>query len=156
MIFLMKKFLSLCVLVVFCCFFTFSVSGCSKSELEKVSKNLTSYAISAKFNDETKEISATETIVFYNNTDSELEYLCLHLYPRAFRKGAVIKPYTALTEASCFPNGINFGDLIVLKVRVNAETKDFELVGEDEDILKINFGFKLTQKNQFKLKLILI
>ena len=149
----MKKFLSLCVLVVFCCFFTFSVSGCSKSELEKVSKNLTSYAISAEFNDETKEISATETIVFYNNTDSELEYLCLHLYPRAFRKGAVIKPYTALTEASCFPNGINFGDLIVLKVRVNAETKDFELIGEDEDILKINFGFKLTQKKSIQIEI---
>ena len=149
----MKKFLSLCVLVIFCCFSTFSLTGCKKSEVEKQSKNLTSYAISADFNDELKEISATETIVFYNNTDTELEYLCLHLYPRAFREGAVVKPYTQLTSATCFPNGINFGNLVVLKVRVNADTKPFELIGEDEDILKINFGFKLTKKKSVQIEI---
>ena len=149
----MKKFLSLLFLIVFCYFSTFSLSGCSKSEVEKVSKNLTSYSISANFNDDLKQISATETIVFYNNTDTELEYLCLHLYPRAFREGAAVKPYTSLTAATCFPNGINFGDLVVLKVRVNAETKDFELIGEDEDILKINFGFKLTRKKSIQIEI---
>ena len=150
----MKKFFSLCVLVVFCCFSTFSFSGCSNNELKKASKNLTSYAISAEFNNELKQISATETIVFYNNTDTELEYLCLHLYPRAFREGAVVKPYTSLTSATCFPNGINFGDLVVLKVRVNANTKDFELIGEDEDILKINFGFKLSKKKSVQIEIV--
>jgi len=55
----MKKFISLCVLVIFCCFSTFSLTGCKKSEVEKQSKNLTSYAISADFNDELKEIKAT-------------------------------------------------------------------------------------------------
>ena len=150
----MKKFFSLCVLVVFCCFSTFSLIGCKKSEVEKHSKDLSSYAISAEFNDELKQISATETIVFYNNTDDELEYLCLHLYPRAFREGAIIKPYTQLTSATCFPNGINFGDLVILKVRVNAETKDFELIGEDEDILKINFGFKLSKKKSVQIEIV--
>lgn len=150
----MKKFFSLCLFAIFCCFSTTSLVGCKKSEVEKYSKNLTSYAISAEFNDELKQINATETIIFYNNTDTELEYLCLHLYPRAFREGAIVKPYTQLTSATCFPNGINFGDLVVLKVRVNAETKDFELVGEDEDILKINFGFKLTRKKSIQIEIV--
>ena len=150
----MKKFLSLCVLAIFCCFSTFSLVGCKKSEVEKQAKGLTNYKISAEFNDELKQISATETIVFYNNTDSDLEYLCLHLYPRAFREGAIVKPYTSLTSATCFPNGINFGDLVVLKVRVNAETKDYELVGEDEDILKIDFGFKLTRKKSVQIEIV--
>ncbi len=150
----MRKFLSLCVLVVFCCFSTFSLTGCRKSEVEKISKNLTSYAISADFDDELKQISATETIVFYNNTDSELEYLCFHLYPRAFRENAGVKPYTQLTSASCFPNGINFGDLLVLNVKVNAEKRDFELIGEDEDILKVNFGFKLTKKKSIQIEIV--
>ncbi|MBR3885927.1 MAG: M1 family metallopeptidase [Clostridia bacterium] len=150
----MKKFFSLCILLIFCCFSTFSLSGCKKNEIEKQSKDLSSYAISAEFNDELKQISATETIVFYNNTDEELEYLCLHLYPRAFREGAIIKPYTQLTSATCFPNGINFGDLVVLKVRVNADTKDFELIGEDEDILKINFGFKLTKRKSVQIEIV--
>lgn len=150
----MKKFLSLCVFAIFCCFSTFSLVGCKKSEVEKQSKGLNSYAISAELDDELKQISATETIVFYNTTDKDLEYLCLHLYPRAFREGAVVKPYTSLTSATCFPNGINFGDLVVLKVKVNAETKDFELVGEDEDILKINFGFKLTKKKSVQIEIV--
>ena len=149
----MKKFLSLLILAVFCCFSTFSLAGCSKNEIDKVSKNLTSYAISATLNDDIKQISATETIVFYNRTDTDLEYICLHLYPRAFREGAVIKPYTTLTAATCFPNGINFGDIAILKVRVNAETKDFELIGEDEDILRINFGFKLTPKKSVQIEI---
>ena len=147
----MKKFVSLLILGVFCCFFTFSLVGCSKNEIDKASKNLTSYAISATLDDEMKQITATETIVFYNSTETELEYLCLHLYPRAFRDGAVIKPYTTLTSATCFPNGINFGDIVILKVRVNAETKDFDLIGEDEDILRINFGFKLSPKKSVQI-----
>ena len=150
----MKKFLSLCLFAIFCCFSTISLVGCKKNELEKQSKNITAYSISAEFNDELKQISATETIVFYNNTESELEYLCLHLYPRAFREGAVVKPYTQLTSATCFPNGVNFGDLLVLEVKVNAEKKDFELIGEDEDILKINFGFKLTKKKSIQIEIV--
>ena len=131
----MKKFLSLLFLATFLCFSTFSLVGCGKSEVEKVSKGLTCYAISAELDDESKQISGEETIVFYNNTGADLDYICLHLYPRAFRDGATVKPYTSLTSATCFPNGISFGDIVILKVSVNAETKNFELVGEDEDIL---------------------
>ena len=149
----MKNIFKMLFLAVFVCISTFSVGGCAKNEVDKVSKNLTSYAISATFDDELKQITATEKIVFYNTTDSELEYLCLHLYPRAFREGAGVKPYTSLTSATCFPNGISFGDLVVLKVKVNAETRDFELIGEDEDILKINFGFKLTQKKSVHIEI---
>ena len=150
----MKKFISLLIVSIFCCFSVSFLTGCSGGELNKISKGLTSYAISADFDDESKQISATERIVFYNNTGNELEYICLHLYPRAFREGAVVKPYTTLTAATCFPNGVNFGDLVVLKVRVNADTKEFELIGEDEDILKINFGFKLSQKKSVEIEIV--
>jgi len=147
----MKKFFILCICAVFVCFSTFSLTGCSKNEIDKISKNLNTYSIAMSLDDETKQISATEKIVFYNNTEKELEYVCFHLYPRAFREGATVKPYTALTEATCFPNGVSFGDIVVLSVKVNAQTKDFELVGEDEDILKIYFGFKLTQKKSVEI-----
>ena len=36
----MKKFLSLCLFAIFCCFSTISLVGCKKSEVEKQSKNL--------------------------------------------------------------------------------------------------------------------
>ena len=96
----MKKFFYLLFSAIFLVFCTFSLTGCKKDELKKVSKNLTSYAISAKLDDEKKEISGTETIVFYNSTGEELDNVCLHLYPRAFRENATIKPYTKLTLAT--------------------------------------------------------
>lgn len=147
----MKKFFYLLFSVFFLCFFAFSLTGCKKSETEKASKNLTSYAISAELDDEKKEISGTEIITYRNNTGSDLEELRLHLYPRAFREGAIIKPYTKLTEATCFPSGVSYGDLTVVKVKVNGEVKSFEQIGEDEDILKINFGFKLTNKKTVEI-----
>ena len=149
----MKKFFSILFLAIFCSFSIFSLSGCRKNEIDKVSKNLTAYSISASLDDENKKIHSIETIVFYNNTGKELEYVCLHLYPRAFREGATIKPYTSLTQATCFPVGINFGDIVIISVKVNSQKKEAELIGEDEDILKINFGFKLTQKKSVQIEI---
>lgn len=147
----MKKFFYLLFSFVFVAISTFSLTGCKKSEVEKVSKNLTSYAITADLDDEKKEMVCSEKIVYKNNTGEDLEFLCFHLYPRAFREGAVFKPYTSLTEASCFPNGISFGDMSIVRVKVNGEVKKFEMSGEDEDILKVNFGFKLTNKKTIEI-----
>ena len=63
-----------------------------------------------------------------------------------------------LTAATCFPNGINYGDLSILNVKVNSEKKDFELIGEDEDILKhgikiISYEYDVPIENSFKKKL---
>ncbi len=123
----MKKFFILCVSFVFVCFSTFSLTSCSKKEIDKISKNLNTYAISAILDDEKKEIDATEKIIFYNNTEEDIEFVCFHLYPRAFREGATVKPYTGLTEATCFPNGVNFGDLVVIKVWLMAKKKTMNL-----------------------------
>ena len=123
----MKKFFYLVVSATFCAFCLFSFSGCKKSEVEKYSKNLTTYAISAELDDELKQISGTEEIDYVNNTGEDLEFICLHLYPRAFRKDALIKPYTALNVATCFPKGLSFGDISILEVKVDGEIKTFEL-----------------------------
>lgn len=141
----MKKFFSLLFSAIFLLFFTFSLTGCSKNELKKVSKNLTAYSISAEL-DENMNISGNEKINFYNSTGEGLSFICFHLYPRAFREGATIKPYTSLTEATCFPQGVSFGDISILKVMVDGVEKSFELAGLDEDILKVDFGFVLAPK----------
>ena len=147
----MKKFFYLFISAIFCVFCTFSLSSCKKNEVEKISKNLTTYAISAELNDEKMEISGTETIDYINNTETEIDHICLHLYPRAFRKDALIKPYTALNVASCFPNGMSYGDISIVNVKVNGEIKPFELLGQDEDILKISFGFNLSKNGKIEI-----
>ena len=145
---IMKKFFYLSILAIFCVISTFSLSSCKNNDLDKISKNLTAYAISAKFDDEKKQIQASEKIEYVNVTGDGLECLCLHLYPRAFRKDALIKPYSALNVATCFPNGLSYGDLEVQSVKVEGQEKEFEIVGEDEDILKIIFGFVLSKNDR--------
>lgn len=149
----MKKFFYLLFSVIFCCFFTISLTSCSKSEVDKASKNISSYAISATLDDEKKQIVGSETVIYYNSTGENLTYLCFHLYPRAFRQDATIKPYTALTLATCFPNGMSYGDIQISSVKVNGEEKEFELAGQDEDILQFDLGFELANKKTVQIKI---
>lgn len=113
--------------------------------IKKASKNLTSYAINATY-DADNTLSAEQTIEYINKTGDSLENICLHLYPRAFRNGATILPYTSLNKASCFPNGTSYGDISVSKVDINGESANFEFVGEDSDILRINLYKNLENK----------
>lgn len=147
----MKKVFSFLLIAVILVASVFSFSGCKSNELDKVSKNLTSYAISAELNDEKKAISASQSVNFVNKTGDLLEFLCFHLYPRAFREGAMVKPYTQLTEASCFPTGVSFGDIEIKQVLVNGAAGEFEIVGQDEDILKVNFGFALDNQKSAQI-----
>ncbi len=148
----MKKFFYLLFAGIFCVFACVSLTGCKKSEIDKISKNLTTYAISAELKED-MTISGTEKIDYLNDTGSELEFLCLHLYPRAFRSDATIKPYTALNVASCFPNGLSYGDIKINSVLCEGENKEFLFVGEDEDILKIIFGFVLKKEQRVTLEI---
>lgn len=149
----LKKFFTLSILLIFVAISTFSLSGCTKSEVEKVSKGLTNYNFEIEYNDETKQIFGTENLDYKNTTGTELENLCFHLYPRAFRKGAMVKPYTPLTMATCFPNGESFGDISIASVKVNGNEKPIEMIGEDEDILSINFGFKLEVNGKVNIEI---
>ena len=110
--------------------------------LYKASKNLTTYAIEASVSND-YNISAKQTVNYVNNTGVLLKEICLHLYPRAFREDAKIKPYTNLNKASCFPDGENYGDILVNLVNENGESANFEFLGEDEDILTIHLQKEL-------------
>ena len=149
----MKKFFYLLFSAIFICFSTFSLVGCKKNTLNKVSKNLTAYSIDVTLDDEKKEITGTEKINYKNETGKRLEFLCLHLYPRAFREGAVVKPYTTLTEATCFPNGVSFGNIEILSVMIGEKLAEYSYCGEDEDVLKIDFGFSLENKKSVEIKI---
>lgn len=142
----MKKFFYLLFSALFFAFSTISLVGCSTSEVDKASKNLTSYAISMSLDDEEKTLSGTEKVSFVNVAGEKLDHVCFHLYPRAFRKDAMVKPYTALTYATCFPNGESFGDIEIKKVLVGGKEAKFSLIGEDEDVLRIDLGFDLDVK----------
>jgi len=115
--------------------------GCSSSrEVKKASKGLTSYAIEAVFCDEEKKITATESVAYVNNTGSEIHSIIFHLYGRAFRDDAKIKPYSLSKVEECFPNGVNYGDMQIKDVMVDGAVASHILCGEDENALEVKLN----------------
>lgn len=136
----MLKVLKRSFIVILCVVFSAGfLVGCSKDYvLNKNSKHLNSYNISLDIDHENMTIEGYEEFKFKNNYDTILNELVFHLYPRAFREDASIKPYSSVSEARCFPSGVSFGDITVSKVLENGKEVSTKLVGEDLDKLQIN------------------
>lgn len=146
------KILSIVLSAIFVTVITLSCCGVFDSGLKKASKNLTSYAIEAILRED-YTLSGTQGINFVNNTGDNLDNICLHLYPRAFREDATILPYTNLNKASCFPNGASYGDIKISAVNINGESASFEWAGEDGDILLIHLAEVLGNKKKIDINI---
>jgi len=81
----MKRVISIFIVLIVCTFSGFLLVGCSNNEIDKVSKNLTTYAIEATLNDEAKTLSASQSVDYLNCTGDTLEFLCFHLSKDRFR-----------------------------------------------------------------------
>ena len=148
----MKKFFSF--LLIFCVIFcSLTLTGCAEDEISKISKNLTAYSIEIELDESDMTIDGVEVVDFVNKTGQKIDEICFHLYARAFREGALVKPYTKLTSAVCFPNGISYGNLDIVSVKINGEIKPFEYGGEDEDILKVALGFCLDANKHVQIEI---
>ena len=150
-----KKVLKIVLSCAFCLLFVGVIAlsvGCGfDNAVKKASKNLTQYTVVADFDDQSKTISARQEVDYINKTGVSLDNICFHLYPRAFRENATVKPYTALTKARCFPNGDSFGDINITAVFVDGVAGSFVLDGEDEDILKVNLNNVLEDDKRVKI-----
>lgn len=150
----MKKRLKIfsVILAFVLCITTFT--GCNNSKLlKKVSKNLTTYAIDATFDDQNMTVKANEIVNVKNSTDVSLIFLCFNLYGRAFREEAIIKPYTKYNEGKCFPNGVTYGDMIINSVKVSGQDSEFEIVGDDDNALKVNLKEELEPGEFIKIEI---
>ena len=134
----MKK-LSVCLSLLFIFFSIFFVGCGANSQLNKVSRNLTSYDMDIKFDEENMQIVCSQNVKVKNNYDVPLKEVCFNLYPTAFSDDAEILPYTTANSGKVFPNGINYGDIVFEKVKVDDKESVFSVCGEDNNVLKIPF-----------------
>lgn len=129
--------------------------GCkSKSLIKRASKNLNSYTINATYCDEEHTVNATEKVKYTNKTGDILNFVCFNLYGTAFSADAVILPYTTLNAKKCFPNGLSYGDLEIISVRVDEEDADFNIVGQDNNALQINFKNSLNNNESTEIEIV--
>lgn len=125
----MKRLILLLVFVFTCPLIIF---GCSS---EQTFTN--EYFIEIEYDAETQTAVASEKVIYYNQSDLSLDYICFHLYPNAFREDAVKKVVTTANQNEAYPNGESWGGIFIDEVKNEEYALDFEITGEDENILKI-------------------
>ena len=138
------------LLIIFAVFF---ISSC-RSELQKASKNLTTYTITASYDEYTQTITAFQKVKYVNNNEVPLDELKFHLYPNAFRQGAKIKPISQRESLvqKAYPNGESYGDIIINKVFVSGKESDFTIGGEDRNIMTVKFPMELYPEACFTIE----
>lgn len=127
--------------------------GCSnKSIIKKASRGLNSYSISATLCAEDMVVSATEVVEYNRKNAKDVDFVCFNLYGTAFSDDAKVLPYTSLNASKCFPNGKSYGDTIIESVRVDDENADFQIVGQDNNALQVNFDSE--SKDKLKIEIV--
>lgn len=92
-------------------------AGCENSTLKT-----SNYEINVEFNDEEKTLSCSENLTYVNQTETALSFLCLHLYPNAFREGSNQKVVSLSNETKAYPNGKSYGSITIDNVSVMHNT----------------------------------
>ena len=137
-----KRTKIIAILLIFSMFFSFC--GCFKStDLDKVCKNKSEYIMNLTYNDVEHTVSAEQTIRYVNNTGKVLTNACFHLYANNFSNEAVNKPVSLNNISKAYPNGFSEGHIEIKKVLVNNKNTNFELLGDDENILNVLFNVAL-------------
>ena len=134
-----KSVIILLCLSISCVFF-----GCTaKSDLDKIGKDKTEYIMNLTYNNTEHTVSAEQTVRYVNNTGKVLTNVCFHLYPNFFSSGAVNKPVSSLDASKAYPNGFSEGYIQIKKLLVNNKNANYEITGEDDNILDVKFNIAL-------------
>lgn len=135
-----KKIIAfLLIISMFFCF-----CACFKTtDLDKICKNKNEYKLSLTYNETEHTLSGEQIVRYVNNTGKVLTNACFHLYANNFSKGAVNKPVSENNISKAYPNGFSEGHIEIKKVLVNNKNANFELTGDDENILDVKFNVAL-------------
>ena len=129
----MKKIL--CFALLICSMLVFT--ACNSNFDYK--QNLTSYTLDLEYFDDTKTLKGTENVVYKNPSNTTLSCVKFHLYPNAFRENAKATVVAKTNEAKAYPNGKSYGNIQIESVKSENKNAIFEICGEDENILQVNF-----------------
>ncbi len=110
---------------------------------EKDEPRLTQYDMDLMFDDEKFMLEGKEVVKYYNNSDNAFKILYFHLYPNAFREGAKNPVISQTHEKEGYPNGKSYGGIKINGVKSGDEEIEFNVEGEDENILAVSLKDEL-------------
>ncbi len=131
----MKKAIVLSVVIMICLTSVMMYTACGKAE------DNTKYTIKAVYDEASRTLSADMT-VHYVNGNYETDGVYFHLYPAAYREGARFSPIAESDVDTAYPSGVSYGGITVESVTVNGESAEWEIGGEDEDVLIVDTALK--------------
>lgn len=114
--------------------------SCDKSE----NKNLSKYELDLIYDDESHILSGKERVEYKNSSTTELSFVEFNLYPNAYREDAKNPIVSKNSLKKAYPNGVSFGNIEIKSVKNENENFPFEIMGEDENILKVDLKDKLS------------
>lgn len=123
--------------------------GCN----EKSQVYFTKYKLNLTFIDENYTLEGQENVEYYNNSDNMFEFLCFHLYPNAYREDAKNKIVSVSNMQKAYPNGESYGNIDILEVKSGQETLNYEITGQDKNILKIMLKNELYPDERVELSI---
>ncbi|MCL2540088.1 MAG: M1 family metallopeptidase [Firmicutes bacterium] len=139
-----KKVVSFAVILAIICTCTVMLVSCDGgSLLDKHSRNLTQYNISAVLGSD-NTLSAKQEVRYINKTGVPLDSVLFHLYPNAYRGTAKNKPVHAGSSAKAYPNGFSEGGIDIIHLKVGDTQVPVKLGGDDGHYLIVALPNQLT------------
>lgn len=120
------------------CFSLLFLSACGAASLEKISERFSNYTLNLIFDDSDNTLSGTEKVEYKNIYDSTLNEIKFHLYPNAFRQGAIFSPVSLRSYSKAYPSGFSSGKIDIFSVEVDGRQVAVLIEGNDENILSVS------------------
>ena len=130
----MKKYLALFLVLIV----GLSCVACKKKDnISEISKDLTNYEISLDLDTVSLSAEASLSLDYINSSEDKLNELKFHLYPQFFKENAtdLVVSSTKLNDA--YPNGMDYSEFEVERVRVSGQDKTVQYQGEYDGILVV-------------------
>lgn len=143
----MKK-VAFVLVMVFACF---CFVGCAGSYDYK--QDLTSYDMDILYDDTNHTLTVSQTTDYVNTSDIALSCVKFHLYANAFREGAKAKVVSVQNSSMAYPNGQSYGEIDIESVTVNDGEANFEVGGEDENILTVELSSDLYPDDKARISM---
>lgn len=103
--------------------------------LTQASADLDTYEVKAVLDEATRTLTCTQRVTYENRTGGELNEICFHLYPNAFKR--VNTSPAVLAGVDEADDSWQAGEIWIEDVRVDGEAADWAVLGEDEAALRV-------------------
>ncbi len=143
-------------------FLTFTIFLAFNSFSQEYFQQEVNYKIDVKLNDKDNTLSAYEEFVYTNNSNCQLDFIYIHLWPNAYKNNqtALAKQlYNMNNKSLQFATEEERGWIDSLDFKINGEPAKWELDKEHIDIAKLYLnqplgpGEKITISTPFKVKI---